>query len=135
MSKLPLIARIILGLIFTIFSINFFIPFLPPPEFNENAANFIGALMGSGYLFHVMKIVELSCGILLLIGFRVPLALVLLAPIILNIFLFHVFLEPSTMAMGILILVLELYLAWNYREAYAGILSGQTSGEEVAESA
>jgi putative oxidoreductase len=122
MSKIPMIARIIQGLIFTLFSINFFIPFLPPMEPNEQAGAFIGALIGSGYLFHFMKVVELICGIMLLIGFRVQLALVLLAPIVLNIFLFHAFLEPTGLPVGILIMITEIYLAYHYREAYAGIL-------------
>jgi uncharacterized membrane protein YphA (DoxX/SURF4 family) len=123
MSKIPLIARVIQGLIFTLFSINFFVPFLPPMEPNEQAGAFIGALIGSGYLFHFMKIVELICGVMLLFGFRVQLALILLAPIVLNILLFHVFLEPTGLPIGILITITEIYLAYHYREAYAGIFS------------
>ena len=86
MSKLPLIARIILGLIFIVFSINFFLPFLPMPEPTPEAGAFLGALMDSGYMFHFIKIVELVGGIMLLIGICIPFALVLLAPIVVNIF-------------------------------------------------
>ncbi len=122
MNKLSLIARLILGLIFTVFSINFFVPFLPVPEHAGKAGAFLGALLDSGYLFHFMKIVELVCGIMLLIGFRVPLALVLLAPIVLNIFLFHIFLDPAGFLMGFILLVLELYLLYHHRAAFSNIL-------------
>ena len=125
MSKLPLIARIILGLIFTVFSINFFVPFLPipMPDHPPEAGAFLGALMGSGYMFHFIKIVELIGGIMLLIGICIPFALVLLAPIVVNIFLFHIFLDPAGFLMGLFIFLLELYLLYSHRSAFSKICS------------
>ena len=121
MSKLPLIARIILGLIFTVFSINFFVPFLPMPEPTPEAGAFLGALMDSGYMFYFIKIVELVGGIMLLIGICVPLALLLLAPIVVNIFLFHIFLDPAGFMMGLFIFLLEFYLLYHYRSVFSNI--------------
>ncbi len=123
MSKLPLIARIILGLIFTVFSINFFVPFLPMPEPTPEAGAFLGALMASGYMFYFIKIVELVGGIMLLIGICIPLALLLLAPIVVNIFLFHIFLDPAGFLMGLFIFLLELYLLYHYRSVFSKICS------------
>ena len=123
MSKLPLIARIILGLIFTVFSVNFFVPFLPMPEPTPEAGAFLGALMDSGYMFYFIKIVELVGGIMLLIGICIPFALVLLAPIVVNIFLFHVFLDPAGFLMGLFILLLELFLLYHYRSVFSKICS------------
>ncbi len=123
MSKLPLIARIILGLIFTVFSINFFVPFLPMPEPTPEAGAFLGALMASGYMFYFIKIVELVGGIMLLIGICIPFALLLLAPVVVNIFLFHIFLDPGGFLMGLFIFLLELYLLYHYRSVFSKICS------------
>ena len=123
MSKLPLIARIILGLIFTVFSINFFVPFLPMPEHTPEAGAFLGALMASGYMFQFIKIMELVGGVMLLIGICLPFALLLLAPVVVNIFLFHIFLDPAGFLMGFLILLLELYLLYHYRSVFSNICS------------
>ena len=123
MSKLPLIARIILGLIFTVFSINFFVPFLPMPDPAPEAGAFLGALMASGYMFYFIKIVELVGGIMLLIGICIPFALLLLAPIVVNIFLFHIFLDPAGFLMGLFIFLVEFYLLYHYRSVFSKICS------------
>lgn len=118
-----LIARIVLGLIFAVFGVNYFVPFMPQPEMNAEAGAFIGALAASGYIFPVMKLIDIVCGILLLIGRFVPLALTLLAPIIINILLFHIFLETSGLVMAVVIVVLECFLAWAYCDAFRGVLA------------
>ena len=124
MSKLPLVARLLLGLIFTVFGLNGFLNFLPVPEMPEAGSNFIGALVASGYLMTLVKLVEVVGGVLLLIGRFVPLALTVLAPIVVNIFLFHLFLAPGAagMAMPVLLLALEIYLAYAYRKSFRGVL-------------
>jgi hypothetical protein len=66
---------------------------------------------------------QLLVGILLLINRFVPLALVLIMPILLNIVAFHVFLQPAGLAPGVVLLALELYLAWCYRAAFRQLLS------------
>ena len=123
MKKAILVARLLLGLIFTVFSLNFFVEFLPMPEMSEAAASFFGALVASGFLMPVLKVTELAAGILLLAGFLVPLALTILAPIVIMIVLFHVFLDPAGMAMAIMVLVLEVFLAWSYRDSFKGVLN------------
>jgi hypothetical protein len=115
-------ARLVLGLIFVVFSLNYFLHFLPQPEMTEAGGRFIGALVGSGYVFPVIKVVELVGGILLLVGVLVPLALTLLAPVIVNIVLFHLFLDPASLGLGVVILALEIFLAWVYRDSFKGVL-------------
>ena len=82
------------------------------------AAAFVGSLLASK-LIYVVKLIEIPCGVLLLAGRYVPLALTFLAPIVFNIFWFHVTLAPEGAPMGIAILLMELFLLWNYRSAFA----------------
>ena len=115
-------ARILLGLGFVVFATNYFIPFLPaqdppPPE----ALPFLGAFAGSGFLT-LVKVIELGAGLLLLSNRFVPLALALLAPIIVGIVGFHLLLAPAGTPIAAVFLVLELVLAWGYRAAFAPML-------------
>jgi len=122
----PRVARIALGLIFLVFGLNGFLSFLPQPPLPEAAAAFISGLASSGYIFPVIKGVEVVAAVMLLTSFMVPLALTLLAPIIVNIALFHVFLAPG-LPMVVLLLGLELYLAWSYRAAFAPMLKAHVT--------
>ena len=121
MKKAPLIARILLGLIFFVFGLNGFLNFIPTPPMPERVAAFMSGLMASGYFFPFLKGTEVVCGLLLLSGAFVPLALVVLAPIIINIFMFHAFLAPSGLPLAIFIGLLESYLAF-FAEPYSAIV-------------
>ncbi|MEM7153287.1 MAG: DoxX family membrane protein [Myxococcota bacterium] len=121
-SKLPTAARILLGLAFFVFGLNGFLQFAPNPPMPEEAGAFMGALAATGYMFPLIKGTEVVAGLLLLGGRFVPLALVLLAPILVNIVLFHVVLAPANMAMVFVLLALELYLAWAYRDSFRAVL-------------
>lgn len=111
-------ARIVLGLIYFVFGLNFFLHFLPTPPSTEGPAeNFTTGLFQSGYFFPFLKGVEVLLGGLLLAGTFVPLALVILMPISLNILLFHVFLTDNAI-ISMVIIALQLYLAWSYRDYY-----------------
>ncbi len=120
-AKLPFIARTLLGLIFFVFGLNGFLNFLPAPPLPEPAGAFMGALAATGYMFPLIKGTEIVAGALLLGGRFVPLALLLLAPIIVNITFFHLVLAPG-LGMVVLLLALEGYLAWSYRDAFARVL-------------
>lgn len=121
LRKLPAIARILLGTVFFVFGLNGFLQFLPMPPMPEAAGAFLGALVGAKFL-PVVKAIEVVAGLMLLAGRFVPLALLLLAPIAVSIVLFHGVLAPEGMAMPIVIVALELYLAWSYRDAFRGVL-------------
>src|SRR2546428_5395745 len=106
------IARILLGLMFTVFGLNGFLRFIPEPKtpMPEGAAAFAGALMATGYMMQLVAGTQLLTGVLLLINRFVPLALALLAPILVGIITFHIFLAPASIAPGVVVTLLELYL-------------------------
>ncbi|HPM29036.1 MAG TPA: DoxX family membrane protein [Chryseolinea sp.] len=121
-------ARIVLGLIYFVFGLNFFFHFIPtPPPSGGVADAFTGGLFQSGYFFPMLKGLEVVLGALLLIGFFVPLALVVLMPISINILLFHAFLSPDNTIMGIVIVSLQIYLSWFYRDYYKPLFSPKTT--------
>lgn len=112
-TKFPLIARILLGLIFFVFGlIGLFNLIPPPPNLPEKLQAFNTGLMATGYFFPFLKIVETTCGLLLLVGVFIPLALVVLAPIIINIILVHAFLAPDGLPLAIVCGLLLTYLAF-----------------------
>lgn len=123
MDKVTLGARILLGLIFTVFGLNGFLNFIPVPEPEPAMGEFMAALMETGYMMPWVKITEIVCGVLLLAGRFVPLALTILAPIVLNIFAIHLFLDaPSSLPLPIALVVLTLLAAWGVRDAYSDLL-------------
>lgn len=112
-SKLPLIARVLLGLVFLLGGITGLLNLVPPPtDLPERLQAFNSGLMASGYFFPFLKATETVCGALLISGFFVPLALVILAPIVINIVLVHAFLAPSGLPLAVIIAILLAYLAF-----------------------
>jgi uncharacterized membrane protein YphA (DoxX/SURF4 family) len=119
------ISRVLLGLAFLVFGLDGFLHFIPQPDpstIPPAAMSFGAALAASGYLFQLIKGTEVVVGALLLLNRFVPLALVLLAPVTVNIVLFHAFLAPDGTGLGLFIMALHLFLAWTRRDAYAGLL-------------
>ena len=123
----PAVSRILLGLVFFVFGLNGFLQFIPQPPMPEHAGAFLGALAGTGYMFPLIKSVEVVGGALLLSNRFVPLALALIAPNVVNIVLFHAVLAPGGLPVAIVVLVLELFAAWSYRDAYASMLRARTT--------
>jgi hypothetical protein len=119
-----LIARYLLGLIFTVFGANGFLHFIPMPLPPGVAGQFMSALFVSHVLVAVY-LLELIPGILLLVGRYVPLALVLVGPVIVNIVLFHAFMAPSGLPLAIVVVVLWGLTAWSVRSALAGIFQSR----------
>jgi putative oxidoreductase len=120
-----LVARILLGLIFVVFGFNYFHPFITmaAPPMSDTAKAFSGGLYNSGYFFQYMKVIEIVSGLFLLINRYTALFVLVLAPIVLNIFLFHAILAPFNIALGSVILLLELFLMYAYRKYYASIFT------------
>lgn len=118
-AKLPLIARILLGFIFFASGLAGLLNLVPvPPDLPEGLRTFNAGLAASIYFMPFLKAVETICGLLLLSGFFVPLALVVLAPIVMNIFLVHAFLAPSGLPLAVILGLLLIYLAF-FAEPYA----------------
>jgi putative oxidoreductase len=123
MKILVIIVRTLLGLAFVVFGLNAFLQFIPapPPEPESLAGKFVIALATSGY-FKVVGALQLVGGALLLIGRFVPLGLTLLGPVIVNILLFHIFLERKGLSIALVVSALALFLLWAYRKAFAGLV-------------
>jgi putative oxidoreductase len=121
MKITTVIARLLLGLIFLLFGLNGFLHFLPaPPLPAGTAGQFVGALFVSHYLV-VVFLFQLSSAVLLLSNRYVPLALTLLAPIIVNILLFHALMAPSGLALASVVTVLWVLVFLSVRSAFAGL--------------
>ncbi|MBL8912503.1 MAG: DoxX family protein [Archangium sp.] len=115
------IGRVLLGGLFTFSSVMFFLmPTPPAPE--GQAGVFVAGLAAAGYLMPLVKIVELISGLALLSNRFVPLALVLLAPITVNILGVHSTVLPSGLPVAIVIIAIQLALAWSHRAAFAPML-------------
>lgn len=117
------IARYLLGIMFLVFGLNGFFHFIPqPPPPAGLAGQYLTVMSLSNYMMPVF-LLQLVAGVLLLANRFVPLALVLLGPIIVNIFLFHILMAPAGMAPGIVALVLWLLVFYRVRSAFKGIFA------------
>ena len=122
----PILVRVFLGFIFTAAALAGMMGKVPPPE-PEPAQAFMGQLMASGLLY-VVKILELMCGLALLSGFFVRLALIILAPIVFNIAYFHAALDPAGLPVGITLMVLWVANAVHVRNAFLPLLQMRDRG-------
>lgn len=121
MSKLPMILKIVLGLILIIFGANKFFNFIPMPPMEGNAATFMGGLGASGYMFPLLGILQIGIGILLILNKAVPFALILLAPLAVNMVLFHVAMAPAGIAAAALVFILNAYLMYSNWDKFKGL--------------
>lgn len=132
--KVKTAARLLLGAIFFVFGLNGFLHFIPQPPPSGQMAAFAGGLMASGYFFPLLKGTEVVAGALLLGNRYVPLALTVLAPIVVNIVAVHAFLAPAGLGLALLIVALGVYLAYTERAVFAPLLRAK-SDEAVPPSA
>jgi len=131
MKIVTIISRSLLGLIFVIFGSNVFLHFIPmPPPPEGPAREFMTALFMSHYLY-VVGTLQIAGGVLLLLGRRVPLALTLLGPVIVNIDCFHILMAPAGLPMAAVVSVLALFLLWRYRENFAGLVKSVPARADV----
>jgi uncharacterized membrane protein YphA (DoxX/SURF4 family) len=120
---LPTVARVLMGLIFLIMGLNGFFNFLPrPATMPEGAVAFGTALMHTGYMIPLLAGTQVVVAVLLLSNRFVPLALAVIAPVLVNIVGFHTFLAPAGIGVAVVVVALELYLAWQHRAAYRPML-------------
>lgn len=127
MKRAASIAGALLGLAFVVFGLNFFLKFIPmppPPPADTPVGMFMGAVFGTGFMAFV-KVLEIAGGILVAIPRTRPLGLLILAPIIVNIIAFHVFIarggvfDPPV----VLVTVLAAFLIWIHRRGVAALLA------------
>src|SRR5579859_1493795 len=127
MKIAALIARILLGLVFLVFGLNAFRPFIPMgPMPTGIAGQFIGALFQSHYMY-VVSALQVLGGVLLLVNRYVPLGLVLLGPVIVNIFFFHLLMDRSGLPLAIVVVILWGIVALRHRQYFSGIFVQRAS--------
>ena len=122
MKNTTIIFRILLGFIYLVFGLDYFLHFIPyQPMHTGKAAAFKEGLQGSGYFYPMIKTIQILGGISLLINRYAPFSAVVLFPITLNVLLFHTFLVPSGWLMGVFLMVPNLFLGYAYRHYYSSM--------------
>jgi putative oxidoreductase len=124
------IARFLLGLIFLVFGLNGFLHFIPATPPSGTAGQFVGALFVSHYLVPIF-LLQIVSGVLLVLNRYVPLALTLLAPIIVNILLIHILMLPSGLPLALAVTVLWFVVFPSVRSAFAGLWQQRVPAEGV----
>jgi hypothetical protein len=120
MRTVSAIARYLAGVIFLVFGLNGFLNFIPLPPPGGIAGQFMGALYASHYLWVIFAF-QVIAGVLLLANRYVPLAVAVLAPVIVNILTFHAFMAPSGLPLALFVAVLWAVIFVDVRPAFAGL--------------
>jgi putative oxidoreductase len=121
MKVTALIARILLGLVFFVFGLNGFLHFIPVKQMPSGLAGQFSEVLFQSHYFYIVSALQVVGGALLLVNRYVPLAMVLLGPVIVNIFLFHLLMERSGLPLAIVVVILWLVLFMRYRQSFSGI--------------
>ena len=117
-NYLPATARVLLGVVMLFTGVNKIFWFVPMPHMSPALTAFMDALKATGYFLPFLGIVEATGGALLLINRFVPLAITILAPVLVNILSVHTFLDASGLPLALILIVLDVYLAWVNRDAF-----------------
>ena len=128
MKTASAIARYLAGVIFLVMGLNGFLNFIPLPPPEGVAGQFMGALYVSHYLWVVFAF-QVIAGALLLANRYVPLAVGILAPVIVNILTFHAFMAPSGLPLALFVAVLWVLIFVNVRPAFAGLFQSRLEGQ------
>ncbi len=120
-----IIVRVLMGLLFLFASIVVLFKLVPQPEQTGNVKIFMDGVNASGYLMPLIKITELLCGIAFVAGRFVPLATVVIAPIVVNIFFFHAFVDSSGLPIAVFLALANIFLAYAYRDKFKPLLEAK----------
>jgi putative oxidoreductase len=120
MKTTSTISRLLLGLVFTVFGLNGFLNFFSPGPVPPLAGQFFGVLVQSHYMA-VVLVIEIAGGLALLLNRMTPLALTVLGPVIFNILLFHITMDPAGLPPALFVTILWLVTAYRVRAAFAGL--------------
>jgi uncharacterized membrane protein YphA (DoxX/SURF4 family) len=131
-AKVVLGTRLLLGAVFFVFGLNGFFFFIKFPPMSGPPADFAGAMSAAGYFFPFVHGTEVVAGALLLSGRFVPLALTVIAPVVLNIVVFHAFLAPHALPLPLVVAAIEIFLAWSYRSTFRPLLRASASPDGVS---
>jgi putative oxidoreductase len=124
MRTVSAIARYLAGVIFLVFGLNGFLNFIPLPPPGGIAGQFMGALYASHYLWVIFAF-QVIAAVLLLVNRYVPLAVAVLAPVIVNILSFHVLMAPSGLPLALFVAVLWAVIFVDVRPAFAALFQAR----------
>ncbi len=113
-----ILVRSLMGLLFVFASVTYLFKLFTPPPLTGAMKVFNDGIEASRYLMPTVKVIELLCGLAFLSGRFVPLAAVLIAPIIVNILLVHVFLGPEGLPLAVFLVLANGFLAYFHRDRY-----------------
>lgn len=113
-----IVVRSLMGLLFLFASITFLFGLITPPPLTGAMKTFTEGMAASGYMLPTVKVLELLCGLAFVTGRFVPLATVLIAPIIVNIVGVHVFIDTKGLPIAIFLVLANSFVAWHHRENY-----------------
>ena len=125
------IVRLLLALILLTFGLNKVLNFMPFPPMPEEARKFMGALVESGYIMYVVAIVEIVSGVSLLIDKLSSFWIIVVFPILLNAFLFHLFLDIAGIAGALFAISLNVYLMIKYFNDYKGLFKKSSLNSQI----
>jgi putative oxidoreductase len=134
MKIVTLVARILLGLIFFVFGLNGFLHFIHQPPPTGLALQYF-TVMSASHIMAVVFLLQVIGGALLLVNRFVPIALVLLGPVIVKSLMFHITMEPAGLPPGLVAFVLWLIVFYSVRSVFAGIFAMQVPTEETGSEA
>ena len=134
MKTASVIARYLAGVIFLVMGLNGFLNFIHFPPPGGVAAQFMGALYVSHYLWVIFAF-QLIAGALLLVNRYVPLAVSILAPVIVNILCFHALMAPGGLPLALFVAVLWAVIFVDVRQAFSGLFQSHSQPEEVKQNA
>jgi putative oxidoreductase len=122
MKKAVIIVRVLIGLLFLFASVPVLLNLFPQPELTGNTKIFMDGVSASKYLMPLIKITEMLCGLAFVSGYFVPLATVVIAPVVVNIFFTHVFMDMSGLPVAITLVLANIFLAYAHRDKFRPVL-------------
>lgn len=120
-----IIVRTLMGLLFLFASIVVLFNLVPKPELTGAVKTFNEGMDAAPYFTKILKVTELLCGLAFVTGYFVPLATIVIAPIIIHIFLFHLFLDTTGLPVAIFLVLANIFVAYFYRDAYKPLLTAK----------
>jgi|SRR5882672_2438018 len=131
MKIASIIARYLIALVFIVFGLNGFLHFIPqPPPPSELARQYFTVMFTSHYLVFIFGL-QLIAGVLFLFRRTVPLALTIAAPLIVNILLFHLLMDPHGIVPGLVVTTLWFVIYWQFRAAFYGVFFTETRSDRA----
>lgn len=116
------VARVLMGLLFLFASVTYLFKLFTPPPLTGAMKTFNDGMEAAVYLVPTVKVLELVCGLAFVLGRFVPLATVVIAPIIVNIVLVHAFLAPEGLPVAAFLVIANSLVAYHHRDAYRALL-------------